>query len=120
MELQQENANLRKDNAELETRIVDLKLHLKADKNADAVASIEQEMKTDVGRAAKFFLVFMSPFVAVEAFKLDEPTFFYDSPERYEAGQEKYGVVAELHHSVPQKYLTYLGMHELLVKEVRS
>ena len=119
MELQQENTDLRKENAELETKIVDLKLKLKADKNSDT-ATIEQEMKTDVSRAAKFFLVFMSPVITVDAFKVDKPEFPYDSPERYERGQAKFGIAAELHYSIPQKYLAYLGRHEPLAKEVCS
>jgi len=119
MELQQENANLRKENADLETRIVDLKLKLKDDKKSDT-ASIEQEMKADIGRAAKFFHVFMSPVITVDAFKVEKPQFPYDSPERYDEGQEKYGIAAELHHSIPPKYLVYLGKHESLAKEVRS
>jgi hypothetical protein len=76
MELQQENAELRKENADLETRIVDLKLQLKADKNSDSAASIEQEMKSDIGRAAKFFHVFMSPSISAEAFILSIKLFF--------------------------------------------
>jgi len=117
MELQQENANLRRENADLETRIVDLKLHLKADKTSDT-ASIEQEMKVDIGRAAKFFHIFMPQSIAVEAFKVDKPTFLHDSPKRYDEGQEKYGIAAELHHSIPEKYLSYLRNHKSLVKEV--
>lgn len=120
MELQQENVQLRKENANLETRIVDLKLRLKADKNSNSTASIEQEMKTDIGRAAKFFHVFMSPSISSEVFMVDKPTFLYDSPERYDDGQQKYGIAAELHHAIPEKYLTYLKKHESLVKEVRS
>jgi len=119
MELQQENANLRREKADLESRIVDLKLRLKDDKKSDT-ASIEQEMKADVGRAAKFFHVFMSPVIAVETFKMEKPPFPYDSPERYDEGQEKYGIAAELHHSIPPKYLVYLGKHDSLAKEVRS
>ena len=120
MELQQENANLRRENADLESRIVDLKLRLKDDKKSD-MASIEQEMKADIGRAAKFFHVFMSPVITVDAFKImEKPPFLYDSPERYDEGQEKYGIAAELHHSIPPKYLAYLGKHKSLAKEVRS
>ena len=118
MELQQENAQLRKENSDLETRIVDLKLKLKTDKNTDSTASIEQEMKSDIGRAAKFFHVFMSPAVSAEAFMLDKPPFLYDSPHRYDDGQHIYGIAAELHHTIPEKYLTYLKKHESLVKEV--
>lgn len=119
MELQQENAELRKENAKLEVRIVDLKLQLKADKNSsNSTASIEQEMKSDIGRAAKFFHIFMSPLISAEAFTVDNPTFLYDSPERYDEGQRRYGIVAELHHAIPEKYLTYLRQHESLVKEV--
>jgi len=119
MELQQENTDLRKENAELETWIVDLKLKLKADKNLD-MASIEQEMKADISCTAKFFLIFMSPVIMVDAFKVDKPEFPYDSPERYERGQTKFGIAAELHYLIPQKYLAYLGRHELLAKEVCS
>ena len=118
MELQQEITQLRKENANLETQIVDLKLQLKADKNSNSTASIEQEMKTDIGRGAKFFHIFMSPSISAEAFAVDKPTFLYDSPERYDEGQQKYGIAAELHHAIPKKYLTYLRKHESLVKEV--
>jgi hypothetical protein len=119
MELQQENMNLRREKADLESRIVDLKLRLKDDKKSDT-ASIEQEMKADVGRAAKFFHVFMSPVITVDAFKMENPPFLYDSPERYDEGQEKYGIATDLHHLIPPKYLAYLGKHESLAKEVRS
>ena len=119
MELQQENAELRKENADLETQIVDLKLQLKADKNSDSAASIEQEMKSDIGHAAKFFHIFMSPSISAEAFLVDKPRFLYDSPERYDDGQQKYGIASELHYAIPEKYLT-LRKHESLVKEVCS
>ena len=62
----------------------------------------------------------MSLSVAAEAFMIDKPTFLYDSPERYENGQQKYGIMAELHHTIPEKYLSYLRKHESLVKEVCS
>ena len=42
MELQQENTDLRKENAKLETKIVDLKLKLKADKNSDTAIKVAQ------------------------------------------------------------------------------
>lgn len=116
MALQQENAQLRRDNADLETKIVDLKLRIKGDKNS--VASIEQEMKADIGRTAKFFQLFMSPSLSPDAFKIDKPMFDYNSPERYDDGQKKYGIVAELYYAIPGKYLSYLTKHELLVKEV--
>ena len=120
MELQQENADLRRENADLETRIVDLKLQLKSDKNPNSVASIQEEMRADIKRAAKYFHVFMSPSISAEAFKVDEPMFPHDSPERYDDGQEKYGIAAELHYSIPPKYLSYLRQHDSLVKDVRS
>jgi len=113
MESQQENADLRRENADLQTQIVDLKLRLKADKN-----SIEQDMMADVACAAKFFHVFMSPSVSAEAFKIDKPDFLYDSPERYDDGQQKYGIAAEIHYAIPEKYLSYMRKHEPLVKEV--
>lgn len=77
-------------------------------------------MKLDIGRAAKFFHIFMSPSVSAEAFNVDKPVFLYDSPERYDDGQHMYGIAAELHHAIPEKYLTYLRKHESLVKEVCS
>ena len=120
MELQQEIAQLQKENTDLESWIVDLKLQVKAEKSSNSTASIEQEMKTDIGRAAKFFHIFMSPSVSAEAFMVDKPTFLYDSPERYDDGQLMYGIAAELHHTIPEKYLTYLKKHESLVKEVCS
>ena len=98
---------------------MDFKLRLKDDKKLD-MASIEQEMKADVGCTAKFFHVFMSPVIMVNAFKMEKPLFLYDSLECYDKGQEKYGIAAKLHHSFPPKYLVYLGKHESLVKEVHS
>lgn len=80
MELQQENAQLQKEITNLETQIVDLKFQLKANNmNSNSTTSIEQEMKMDIGRAAKFFHIFMSLSVPVEAFMVDKPTFPYDS-----------------------------------------
>jgi len=119
MELQQENTDLRRENTDLKTRIVELKLQLKSDKNANSAASIEQEMKADVKRAAKYFHMFMSPSIPGKAFKIDKPMFPHGSPECYDDGQEKYGIAVELHHSIPPKYLLYLRQHEQLVKEVR-
>lgn len=120
MELQQESAQLQKEDADLETQIVDHKLQLNANKNSNSTTSIEQEMKMDIGHATKFFHIFMSPSVSVEAFMVDKPTFLYDSPECYDDGQQNYGIMAELHHTIPEKYLTYLKKHELLVKQVSS
>ena len=73
MELQQENSELRKLNADLESQIVDLKLKLKADKNSASAVSIEQEMKLDIGRASKFFHIFMSLSVSAETLWLTNP-----------------------------------------------
>lgn len=121
MDLQQENTNLRKENADLETQIVNLRLKLKDDKTSDT-KSIELEMKADIGRAAKFFHIFMSPTVTVDIFKVGKPQYAFDSPERYDAnGQEMdAGIAAELHYSVPEKYLRYLGKHDSLAKEFLS
>ena len=111
--------NLRKENENLKAENVDLCLRLKADKNSD-VTSIETEMKAEVGRAAKYFVVFMSPSISTESFGFDKPQFLYDSPERFQGNNSKYGITAELYHAIPVKYMSYLVKHEALKKEVCS